>query len=323
MKRRVIVDCDPGIDDALAIIVAGRSPELFLEGVTTVAGNVALEQATGNALRILDGANRQDVLVYPGEKKPLKRKLTVANRIHGKDGLGDCDWPASTRVPETKSAVDYLVEQARAFPGELTLICLGPLTNIAQALRSDPEAMGLYRDVIIVGGAARVSGNVTPVGEFNFWTDPEAAKEVIEWAQIPLYLIGLDVARKAIFTPNHREFLKQLNTPLTTLIYQVTRHFLDVHWELENMLGCVLNDPLAVLVAAVPEIVRLQSYTVDIATDGLCRGQLVVDYSGLWKKHHNVRIAVSLDEKKFIEELLMRFVPAEISRQEIREYLGL
>ncbi len=322
MKRRVIIDTDPGIDDALALMLAVRSSELQIEGVTIVPGNVEPQVGAKNALRVLDVAGADYIPVFLGAKAPLYRKLVPAMRIHGKDGLGDCNWPQTNRSVVNSCAIQYMIDQAHHFPKELTLICLGPLTNLALAIRQDPEAMALYQEIVIMGGAARVAGNVSPVAEFNFWSDPEAAHMVFEWSKIPLIVIGLDVTKQTLLRPTHREFLKHVNTPLATWICRLTRHYLNIHWELDSILGCMLNDPLAVAVTFMPELVTLQNYTLDVATDGLCRGQMVVDYSGQWRKRNNARIATEVDAQTFIEEFLVRLVPEKYSVQELRKHFA-
>lgn len=321
MKRQVVIDTDPGIDDALALLLAYKSRELSLEGVTVVAGNVPVQQGVQNALRVLDLVGA-DVPVFAGAEEPLAHKLIPATAIHGEDGLGDCNWPTTERKPEETSAVDFLISQAKKQPKKVTLICLGPLTNLALALQKDAAAIANYQEIIIMGGAHKVSGNVTPVAEFNFWADPEAAGEVLDWAKVPVTIIPLDATRKALLTPTHRELLRQLDTPLSRWVFRLTEYYLDIHWKLERRLGCTLNDPLAVAVAFQPELVNAPAYCAAVAADGLCRGQLVVDKRGQWNKRKNVRIAQNVDVQTLIEEFLVRLAPEHLSIQELRKILS-
>ncbi len=308
LKRRVIIDTDPGIDDALALIFAIHSPELQIEGITIAPGNVKSEIGATNVLRVLDIVGNTAIPVFYGAKAPLFRKLIPATRIHGEDGLGDCGWPTTKRSVMEQSGVDYLIEQVKSSPKELTLICLGPLTNLALAIAKDPDAIALFKEIVIMGGAARVAGNVSPVAEFNFWSDPEAAHQVLEWSKVPLVVIGLDVTRQTLLTPLHLKFLKHQGTPLSDWLVKLTLHYLNIHWELNGIVGCTLNDPLAVLAAFMPELLTFQDYSVDVATDGLCRGQMVVDYTELWGKRRNARLATDVNVDAFLEEFLVRIL---------------
>ncbi|NLM25639.1 MAG: nucleoside hydrolase [Firmicutes bacterium] len=320
MKRRVIVDTDPGIDDALALMLAVKSPEISLEGVTIVPGNVTLERGAYNALRVLDAIGADYIPVFLGANAPLERQLEPVTKVNGTDGLGDCSWPLTERSVENISAVDFLITQARLYPKELTLICLGPLTNLAQAIITDAEAMALYEEIVIFGGAARVTGNVSPVAEFNFWTDPEAARLVFSWAKVPLTVVGLDISHKVILNPIHREFLNLIDTATSQLVYQITNYLLRVNWEMEHRLGCGIHDPLAVAAIVLPEVFSWENHTVDIATDGLCRGQMVVDYKGFWQRAKNSRLAVDIKADRFLEEYIVRMTAEKLSLQEVRKY---
>lgn len=208
MPRRVIIDTDPGIDDALALILALQSPELCVDAITTVSGNVHVDLATQNALTVLGlFPLERRPLVAKGADRPLARPLSTAVHVHGDDGLGGLSrlrtaaghrrYPPASTALSPLDAVTCLLDRIRQAPGELTLVALGPLTNLAHALRRDASVVRHLAGVVIMGGAVTVPGNVTPVAEFNVYVDPEAAQEVFS-AALPLTLIGLDVDRKSV-----------------------------------------------------------------------------------------------------------------------------
>ena len=313
MANRIVIDCDPGIDDAMAILFAVYSPEVHLDGITVVAGNTLAAAAAHNALGVLDAAGATKVPVFAGAAEPLERKHHPSPRIHGEDGLGDCGWPASRRQPRPKPAADFLIEQGQKLGANTVLVCLGPLTNIAQAIARDPESMSRYSRMVIMGGAHRVSGNTSPVAEHNFWTDPEAAQRVVEWRGCPMTLVGLDVTRTTVLSPNHRELLRQMNTEITHWVWRSTRHFLNAHWQVEQILGCYLADPLAVAAAILPQYFETQQYPASVAVDGLNRGQLVLDEHAQSdaSSRPGIQWCVKVDRRRFIEEFLSRLGPKE------------
>ncbi|OYX36752.1 MAG: hypothetical protein B7Y99_00325 [Caulobacterales bacterium 32-69-10] len=208
--QRMIIDADPGVDDALAIFLALRSPELKVEALTVVAGNVALETTLPNALRLLEIAGRGDIPVAAGAAKPLRRRLMTAAYAHGNNGLGGVDFPAPSLRPVTEPAAALIRRRVRAAPGQITLVALGPLTNIADAFQADPELPRLIRGLTVMGGSLS-GGNITPAAEFNFYTDPEAARAVFQ-AGAPIRMVGLDVTRKTAFSEAQITRLEQAPT---------------------------------------------------------------------------------------------------------------
>ncbi|MBI1739635.1 MAG: nucleoside hydrolase [Candidatus Koribacter versatilis] len=198
---RVIVDTDPGVDDALALLLAMRSPELKIEAITPVAGNVPLELTLPNALRLVEIAGRTDIPVAAGAKAPLVRRLVTATYAHGENGLGGAVFPDPTTKPVAEPAAEYIRRVVRKYPHEVTLITLGPLTNVAAALNADPELAGLVRGLTMMGGSLS-GGNITPAAEFNVYVDPEAARIVFQ-SGIPITMVGLDVTRKTSLTDEH------------------------------------------------------------------------------------------------------------------------
>ena len=205
---RVLLDCDPGIDDALAIVFGCGHPGLDLVGLTTVSGNVNLDTVTANALSVLELAGRPDVPVVPGSARPLLRPTLDARDVHGEGGLGAARLPAAQAAPASGHAVDYLIDTISAAPGEITLIATGPLTNIALAVRREPRLAGWVRDFVIMGGSAG-RGNVTPAAEFNIAADPEAAAIVFE-AGWQVTMVGLDVTLQARAGADVQERMREL-----------------------------------------------------------------------------------------------------------------
>lgn len=200
--RRIILDCDPGVDDALAILLAFAAPEAVkVEAITTVIGNVILPQTTANALRVRDLAGRPDIPVYAGSPRPIMAPVERKKSVHGGDGLGDIGLPAPVSAIESEHAVDAIIRIVRDSPGQITLCPVGPMTNIALALIKAPDIAPLIPEIIFMGGAAFRPGNSSPTAEFNFWIDPHAA-QIMLTAGIPLTMFGLDVTAQALITPD-------------------------------------------------------------------------------------------------------------------------
>jgi purine nucleosidase len=269
---RLILDVDTGVDDALALALAVRHPDVQLEAVLTVAGNVSLELTTRNTLRVLDWLGATGVPVFAGADRPLAGPLREASHWHGPDGLGGAQLPEATRKAADLNAVSYLIEAVKNAPGELTLVCTAPLTNVALALRREPRIVDLVRQVVVMGGAARPPGNVTPVAEFNVYADPEAAACVFEQAW-PLTMVGLDVTNRVTLSRLERNALDG-DSAEAVLVREVTRYLFDVR-RVEAM---ALHDPLAVAVAIQPGLVATIAADVEVETGGRhTLGQTVVD----------------------------------------------
>jgi inosine-uridine nucleoside N-ribohydrolase len=269
---RAILDVDTGVDDALALALALRHPQIELEAVITVAGNVSLELTTRNTLKVLDwlGATRMPVAM--GADRPLQGAVREASHWHGPDGLGGAQLPESSRRA-IQDGVAYLLERLMAEPGEITLVCTGPLTNLAHAIQRLPEVAQAVQHVVLMGGAARPPGNVTPTAEFNIYADPHAAALVFaqDW---PLTVVGLDVTNQVVLTRAERDGLAGRTTPEAILVREVTRHLFDVR----RVDAMALHDPLAVGVAIQPDLVTSVAHDVDVETRGEhTLGQTVVD----------------------------------------------
>jgi inosine-uridine nucleoside N-ribohydrolase len=270
---RVILDVDTGIDDALALALAVRHPRVELEAVVAVAGNVGLERTSRNSLRVLDWLGASCVGVYAGADTPLSGPLREASHWHAEDGLGGARLPDSARAPEP-DGVQYLCDRLLGEPGALTLVCTGPLTNLALAVRREPRVVSCPRAIVLMGGAAWLPGNVTPVAEFNVHADPEAAACVFSqpW---PITMVGLDVTDRVRFTRSDLNRVSADTSATAVLVREVCRHLFD-HRGVESM---ALHDPLALAVAVEPDLVETASRDVRVETRGEhTLGQTVVDW---------------------------------------------
>ncbi len=272
-SKKVIIDTDPGADDALAILLALRSPALEVLAITVVAGNVEVALGAENALKLLELAGRTEIPVARGAEKPLSRTLTTAELFHGDNGLGGIELPKSKISTRSEHAVDLILSMVNARPGEITLITLGPLTNIAMALLKDPSIKGKVKGIISMGGSIS-GGNVTPAAEFNYFNDPEAAKTVFD-SGIPITMVGLDVTNKALLRREHLEPLKAAKSPVHDFIVGLATIGIDFA-ALYRIPGFQMHDPLTVGVAIDPSLVTMRRMRIEIETKGeLTAGQTV------------------------------------------------
>lgn len=298
----VLIDTDPGIDDALALLLAWSSPEIQVDAITTIAGNVPLDSASTNVLRLL--ALRRPTprpIVAPGAASPLARALTTATRYHGEDGLGDLpDWPGVEPATASPDAVSVIVDAARRHGRELTLVALGPLTNLALALKEDAAAVGRVGRVVAMGGAVDVPGNVTPTAEFNMHVDPEAAHRVLA-ARLPLELVPLDATRQAVLPrAGMRAALARSPGPLASRIQAFSeRAFRIAHGD--GSQGMALHDPLAVAVAIDPSLAKWEAMRLAIGPDG---------ETGRASGAPNCRVAKGVESDRFLRLFLDRLCPA-------------
>jgi inosine-uridine nucleoside N-ribohydrolase len=274
---RVIIDTDPGVDDALALLLAMRSPELKIEAITPVAGNVPLELTLPNALRLVEIAGRRDIPVAAGARTPLLRRLVTATYAHGENGLGGAVFPEPTTKPVSEPASEYIRHIVRKYPHEVTLITLGPLTNIATALNSDPELAGMIRGLTMMGGSLS-GGNITPAAEFNIYVDPEAARIVFQ-SGIPITMVGLDVTRKTSLTEEHVRVLEAAQNPASQAAGKIGRNAINHNRERGFLVGPNMHDSLAVAAFLDPTILKWQDYYVDVEVAGELTAGETLGYS--------------------------------------------
>ena len=276
-KRRVIIDTDPGVDDAFALLLAMRSPELKIEGITPVAGNVPLDLTLPNALRMVEIAGRDDIPVAAGAKAPMVRRLVTAVYAHGENGLGGAVFPEPKRKPIADSAAVFIRQIVRKYPGEVTLITLGPLTNVATALCSDNELSGMIKGVVMMGGSLS-GGNITPAAEFNIYVDPEAARIVFQ-SGIPIAMVGLDVTRHTSLTDDHFKTLQAAQNPVSQAAAKIARNAIDHTRSQGFLVGPNMHDSLAVAAFLDPSLLKWKDYYVDIETTGELTAGETLGYS--------------------------------------------
>jgi purine nucleosidase/pyrimidine-specific ribonucleoside hydrolase len=317
---RLLLDTDPGIDDALALLVALGAREASVEAITTVPGNVTVDLATDNAFRILDVAQPASrPRVARGAAAPLTCRLVTAEHVHGDDGLGNLGthrlpdgrprYPAIVRNLETCDAADLILETADRFGDELVIVALGPLTNLAIALGRDPRRLARAGRIVVMGGALSAPGNVTPAAEFNFYVDPHAAAIVFD-AGLPLELVPLDATRQAVLRETDLAArLARDPSPVARFVGDFTQHGFTV-----GDGGFALHDPLAVAVAIDPSLVGFEEFHVEIESEGrIARGASIADRRSIppdRKRRSNCRAAMSVDVPRFLEFFLDRLCPA-------------
>lgn len=304
-KRKVIIDCDPGIDDALAILLAVSSKELEVVGITVCSGNVPVELGGKNALTVLKKCEALHIPVYLGEANPLKRELVTAQDTHGEDGLGENFYEAGVGVTCKEGAADFIVDTLRN-QEKISIIALGPLTNIAKALMKDAAVFDRVDEFVSMGGAFRIHGNCSPVAEFNYWVDPHAADYIYQHLGKKIHMVGLDVTRKIVLTPNIIEFINRLDQERAKFITEITRFYMDFHWAQEGIIGCVINDPLAVAYFIDRSLCEGFESFVQVVPDGIAMGQSVVDVAHFCRKESNAFVLTQVDEKRFMTFFLKR-----------------
>jgi len=308
----VLIDTDAGIDDALALVFALRSPELSVRTITTVAGNVEVGHCTRNVLHVLSLVHPPLVPnVVQGAARPLRRRLTVAKEVHGRTGLGLVSASPSISKKLGSDAPRAVAEFCTRFRSRGTIVAIGPLTNIAAAWRKYPRALKSLGRLISMGGAFRVPGNTGPVAEFNYFVDPEAA-HVVMHSGLPLTVIPLDVTQQLVMMES--EVLRRTrssNTPLHRFLRRSTKFYMDYHWKAEGFRGGYLHDPLAIAAAIDPSIVRTELMNVLIETEGHLtrgmtigekgRGQAAVKRAKSPKRTRGVRVATRVDRERFLD----------------------
>ena len=348
-RLRVILDVDTGIDDSLAILYACATPEIDLEAVTCVAGNVPGRQVADNTRALLELAGRGDVPVALGAERPLVKPLQTTEETHGPLGIGHARLPVPTRALEAQDAVDLIVSAARRRPGELHLITLGPMTNLALARSREPSLPSLLARWTFMGGAFRVPGNTTPTTEWNLYVDPDAAKACLAaWAAalaedpaLPLPLgMGLDVtelarmlpadvarlARRAGAAPHDAAALESAgapmlpdgtvaSNPMLRFIADALRFYFEFHEQYDGVYGAFVHDPFAVAAAVDRTLVTTQSVFVDVeAGPGLAHGMTVADWRGIMGRPANVEVATGGDATAFFDRLVERIGGLALAR---------
>ena len=328
----LIIDCDTGIDDALALLYACASPEAEIVGATCVHGNTGARQVADNTRAVLELAGRPDIEVALGRETPLTRPLIVAPETHGPQGLGHATLPPASRPLSDRTGPELIIDELRRRPGEIVLLTLGPLTNLAVALLREPALPRLVRRWVLMGGAYRSPGNVAPTTEFNIQSDPEAARMAFDafgrsaigtGTPRPL-AFGLDVTERAKLVPDHMSELARragsrpdetmdeahgsvAGDPIVRFMADALRFYMEFHSRYDGFYGAFIHDALAVAATLDPTLVRTEALTVDVELAGtLTAGETVTDWRRVWGRPPNVDIAVEADADRFLATFVER-----------------
>ncbi|MBA0781887.1 hypothetical protein Gotri_002768 [Gossypium trilobum] len=314
--KKIIIDTDPGIDDAMAIFVALRSPEVEVIGLTTIYGNVYTTLATRNALHLLEVADRTDIPVAEGSHVTFTKgkKIRVADFVHGADGLGNQNFPPPEGKPIDMSATDFLVEQANLYPGKVTVVALGPLTNIALAIQKDPSFVKNIGQIVLLGGAFAVNGNVNPAAEANIFGDPDAA-DIVFTSGADVLAVGINVTHQVILTDSDRETLASSNGKFAQYLLKILEVYFNYHHDAYSTKGVYLHDPTAMLAAINPSLITYVEGAVRVQTNGITRG-LTLLYNKQkrfaeiteWSDQPSVKVAVTVDAPAVLKLVLERLM---------------
>ncbi|KAL7127990.1 hypothetical protein ABFS83_14G285800 [Erythranthe nasuta] len=315
-RKKIIIDTDPGIDDAMAIFLALQSPEVEVIGLTTIFGNVYTTLATRNALHLLEIAGRTDIPVAEGSHVTITKgtKLRIADFVHGTDGLGNQNFPPPKGKQIEQSAADFLIQQAALYPGEVTVVALGPLTNVALAIQSDPSFIKNVGQIVLLGGAFSVNGNVNPASEANIFGDPDAA-DIVFTSGADVLAIGINVTHQVFLTDADREKLAESSGKFAQYICKILDVYYSYHHDAYSTKGVYLHDPTTVLAAVDPSLITYVEGVVRVQTVGITRG-LTLFYNKQkrfaevteWSDLPTVKVAVTVDASRMVELVMERLM---------------
>lgn len=315
-KKKIIIDTDPGIDDAMAIFLALQSPEVEVIGLTTIFGNVYTTLATKNALHLLEIAGRTDIPVAEGSHLTVTKgsKLRIADFVHGTDGLGNQNFPPPRGKKIEQSAAAFLVEQANLYPGQVTLVALGPLTNIALAIQLDTGFPGKIGQIVILGGAFAVNGNVNPAAEANIFGDPDAA-DIVFTCGADILAVGINVTHQVVLSDDDRKKLSESKGKFAQYLSPILDVYFAYHRDSYDTKGVYLHDPTALLAAVNPSLLTYTEGVVRVQTSGIMKGLTIVDHTGKrfcevteWSNKPKVKVAVTVDAPTVVELLMDRLM---------------
>ncbi|WP_394146743.1 nucleoside hydrolase [Shewanella atlantica] len=310
MKKKIILDTDPGIDDVMAILFAEAHPEIELKAITTIYGNVTIEGATHNALYLKQKYQLEADIVQGASKPIVRPPVGPTVVVHGESGFGDVEVPAEVEgEADARPAYQYIIDAVKAEPNEITLVAIGPLTNLALALQAEPEIVNLVKEVVIMGGAFGVNdhrGNVTPYAEANIHDDPHAA-DIVFSAAWPVVIIGLDVTEQSFFTGDYLDKLRDDAGEVGQFIWDVSRYYLKFYKEKVGLDACHVHDPSAIAYVIDPELFTLREGPVRVVTDGPAEGMTIQKFDGRkylhdeWEKHTPQRVGVAVKDAELLE----------------------
>lgn len=315
-RKKIIIDTDPGIDDAMAIFLALQSPEVEVIGLTTIYGNVYTTLATKNALHLLEIAGRTDIPVAEGSHVTITKgtKLRIADFVHGTDGLGNQNFPPPNGKPIEQSATEFLIQQASLYPGKVTVVALGPLTNIALAIQADPAFVKNIAQIIILGGAFAVNGNANPAAEANILGDPDAA-DLVFTSGADVLAVGINITHQVVLTDADRDKLAESNGKLAQYLCKILGVYFSYHHEAYNTKGVYLHDPTTILAAVNPSLITYVEGVVRVQTVGITRG-LTLFYNKQkrfeevteWSDKPSVKVAVTVDAPAVVKLIMERLM---------------
>lgn len=314
--KKIIIDTDPGIDDAMAIFLALQSPEVEVIGLTTIYGNVYTTLATKNALHLLEIAGRTDIPVAEGSHVTITKgtKLRIADFVHGTDGLGNQNFPPPKGKPIEQSAADFLIQQASCYPGKVTVVALGPLTNIALAIQSDPHFVKNIQQIVVLGGAFAVNGNVNPAAEANIFGDPDAA-DIVFTSGADVLAVGINVTHQVILTDADRDKLAESNGKYAQYLCKILDVYYSYHHDAYSTKGVYIHDPTALLAAVTPSLLTYTEGVVRVQTTGITRG-LTLFYNKQkrfgeateWSDKPSIKVAVTVDAPAVVNLVMERLI---------------
>ncbi|PIN05402.1 putative inosine-uridine preferring nucleoside hydrolase [Handroanthus impetiginosus] len=315
-REKIIIDTDPGIDDSMAILMAFQSPELEILGLTTIFGNVTTEDATRNALLLCEIAGCPDVPVAEGAAEPLKREPPrIADFVHGSNGLGNVSVPPPKSKKSEKSASEFLVEKVSEFPGEVSILALGPLTNLALAIKRDSSFASKVKRVVILGGAFFALGNVNPAAEANIYGDPEAA-DIVFTSGANIDIVGINITTQVKMTDAHLEALRKSKGRHTQFICDMCKFYRDWHVKSDGVYGIFLHDPVSFVALVRPDFFTFKKGVVRVETQGICVGHTLMDQglkkwnsSNPWSGFSPVSVAWTVNVEEvlnYVNEILMK-----------------
>lgn len=299
--KKIILDVDTGIDDALGILLAISSDEIDLMGITTVSGNIDVDSSTNNTLRVLTLIGKVDeVNVYKGATKPMNRNARYATEVHGNSGMANQLLDIDVNYKNIMSAEDFIIKTVKENPNEITIVMTAPETNLAQALKKAPEIESLIKEVIIMGGVVTGKGNESPVAEYNIAIDPEAA-DIVFNSKFKVSMVGLDVTKKALLTDSHIDRISDDST-VKEFVRNVTKPYMDRFMIDNGVHGCAIHDPLAVAVAFRDDLVEFEHKYVAVETSSTyCDGMTICDFDNRWGKEPNVHVGLKIYDERFLD----------------------
>jgi purine nucleosidase len=303
---KVILDTDPGIDDALAFILLKAMPEISLQAITVTHGNTSVEKCTTNALKLVELLGMQDVPVAMGATEPLVRALSIAEETHGDTGLGHAILPEPKTQVIQENAANLIIDIVNANPGEITILCIGPVTNLALALLKEPTLRKKIKNVVSMAGTIHYPGNATPSSEYNVFCDPESF-DILLRSGIDLTIIPLDVTYQCLFTKAHVARLDDAREDIRTFIDRSTAFYMEFHAEYQGIQGCAINDPLAAAILVKPDLVTFRNYYVDIELHGeFTTAKISADHFNATGKAPNAKVAMEVDVDAFMDFFIER-----------------